>query len=482
MHKSIYFKFILGYLLFALLGFCLISQGISPFARHKLTTDNVKELRTQANSILSHYHLDSQPKTPDMTSLSYSFDAIAASSNTRIQLIENATSLLYDSDADAKKNSSTDPNIKPNLPNLNSLSSNSYVIGTLDGYFEEEMLTFYLSFTNANSTPLQLLIHASTDSISKPHKQMMKMIYFTCIVIYILSFTILLIFTLTVYRPLRNITKASQEYARGNFTYDGLIIESNDEIGHLASSLKYMAGELNTMEEDQKKFISNISHDFRSPLTSIKGYIEAMLDGTIPQEFQEKYLNTVLLETERLTKLTQSMLDLNSWYNKGNKLNLTHFDIQETIRNVLASYEKKSQENHITFTPTFEKRACVVIADEEKIEQVLSNLIDNAIKFSHRNTSIQIIVETKGEKAHISIRDHGIGIPQNVLNKIWDRFYKTDLSRGKDKTGSGLGLAITREIIYSHDENISVSSTLGAGSEFTFTLQKDPKSKIKKWK
>ena len=242
------------------------------------------------------------------------------------------------------------------------------------------------------------------------------------------------------------------------------------EIGYLAASLNYMANELNTLEEDQRKFISNVSHDFRSPLTSIKGYVEAMLDGTIPVEMQEKYLNIILFETERLNKLTKSLLELNKFGSHGVMLDVTDFDINQTIKTTLLTFEGICANKHIRFDLILSGEQLFVTADFSKIQQVLYNLIDNAIKFSHQDSVITIETTEKNEKVFVSVKDTGIGIPKDSLKKIWERFYKTDLSRGKDKRGTGLGLSIVKEIIQAHGENINCISTEGVGTEFIFTL------------
>ena len=235
--------------------------------------------------------------------------------------------------------------------------------------------------------------------------------------------------------------------------------------------MNYMANELDTLEEDQRKFISNVSHDFRSPLTSIKGYIEAMLDGTIPVEMQNKYLNIILFETERLTKLTQGILDLNQFgRHRGMILDLADFDINRMIKTTILTFEGTCEKKGLTFDLVLTGQELFVNADMSKIQQVLYNLIDNATKFSHHNSSIKIETNIKNEKVFISVKDSGIGIPADSIKKIWDRFYKTDLSRGKDKKGTGLGLAIVKEIIQAHNEHINVISTEGVGTEFIFTL------------
>ncbi len=229
---------------------------------------------------------------------------------------------------------------------------------------------------------------------------------------------------------------------------------------------------LKDQDEDQRKLISNISHDFRSPLTSIKGYIEAMLDGTIPFEMQEKYLNIVLRETERLSKLTSGLLALNSIDPRQNRLSRSRFDINTVIKNTAATFEGTCTSKRISIELLFTDWESYVYADMGKIQQVLYNLIDNAIKFSQPDSVITIETTIKYEKIFVSVRDTGIGIPKDSLNKIWERFYKSDASRGKDKSGTGLGLSIVKEILQLHNENINVISTEGVGTEFIFSLSR----------
>ncbi|MBR2037291.1 MAG: ATP-binding protein, partial [Lachnospiraceae bacterium] len=294
-------------------------------------------------------------------------------------------------------------------------------------------------------------------------------IYLCFGILFLLSLIILIFFTGFVYIPLRKITKATEQYATGNYHYE-LQPDSSDEIGYLASILSYMASEIARSEDDQKKFVANVSHDFRSPLTSIRGYLEAMLDGTIPPELHEKYLRIVLNETERLTKLTNGLLQLNNLNTKGLLLDKTHFDINKVIRDTAASFEGTCQKKNIKLQLLLTGDEMLVHADMGKIQQVLYNLLDNAIKFSHMDSNIKIETTEKKNKLHISVKDYGIGIPKDEIKLVWDRFYKSDASRGKDKKGTGLGLAITKEIMQSHGENINVISTQGAGSEFIFTL------------
>lgn len=202
-------------------------------------------------------------------------------------------------------------------------------------------------------------------------------------------------------------------------------VESEDEIGYLAACLNYMASEIANAEDDQKKFVANVSHDFRSPLTSIRGYLEAMIDGTIPPEMYDKYLNIVLNETERLTKLTNSLLTLNNLNTRGMLLDKTDFDINRVIRNTAATFEGTCRKKTIAIEMVLSGDVMYVNADMEKIQQVLYNLIDNAIKFSHHDSVIRIETSEKRSKLFISVKDTGIGIPKDDLKMIWDRFYKS---------------------------------------------------------
>ena len=317
----------------------------------------------------------------------------------------------------------------------------------------------------------RMLPDASHAALTAHCDALIQPVYITVLVIYILSFSILIGFQFMVYRPLRKITEVAQQYASGNLDYE-IPVNSGDEIGYLSASLNYMSTQLRDLDDYQKKFIGNVSHDFRSPLTSIKGYLEAMADGTIPLEMQERYFKILLFETERLRDLTEDLLALNEFDTKSLLLEYTTFDIHEVIKNTVDSFEGTCIQKQIFIELLLSSKVQYVTADKRKIQQVLYNLVDNAIKFSPNDSEIIIETREKNGKVFVSVKDNGIGIPKKSISKIWERFYKTDLSRGKDKKGTGLGLAIVKEIIQAHNENINVISTEGVGTEFVFSLSK----------
>ncbi|MDE6688146.1 MAG: HAMP domain-containing protein, partial [Lachnospiraceae bacterium] len=314
-----------------------------------------------------------------------------------------------------------------------------------------------------------IIIHYETSLLQNESNNFLNIDYLMLGVILLLSLIILIFFSEMVYIPLRKIITATEQYASGNLHYE-IQVESEDEIGYLAASLSYMASELARGEDNQKHIVANVSHDFRSPLTSIKGYLEAMQDGTIPVEMYPKYIDIVINESDRLIKLTNSLLTLNNLNTQGMILEKTNFDINSVIRRTVSTFEGKCREKNIGIELTLTGERFFVYADLTKVQQVIYNLLDNAIKFSHRKSLIKIETTEKHNKIFVSVKDSGIGIPKDSIHLVWDRFYKTDISRGKDKKGTGLGLSITREIIRAHGENINVISTEGVGSEFIFSL------------
>lgn len=468
MKHTVYYKLILGYILFGLLCILVINLWTSKETIHTLTSDKASVLYSDGITIVNSYFNDGLGEMIDDKTISL-LDTSAELLDSRLWIINSKGHILYDSN-----NSQKHMFIVEFDPT--DFGNKYYMVGRFYSTFSEQTLSVVTPIINNFTTDGYLLIHQPTASIEKNADSVLILIYETAVIMFGLSLIILLLFTLIVFIPLKKISQASREYAKGNLTYDGLKdFTSEDEIGRLGVSLNFMASELYNLEEDQKKFIANVSHDFRSPLTSIKGYIEAMKDGTIPPEMQNKYLDIVLFETERLTKLTESLLTLNAWDTKGNRLDITDFNLYSLIKPIISTFEGKCEKKNITIDLILGFRNYMVSADQDKIQQVIYNLVDNAIKFSNTNSSIIINITDKFEKVFISIKDSGIGIPKEQLKKIWERFYKTDLSRGKDKTGTGLGLSITREIVLAHSENINVISTEGAGTEFIFTLQKSKK-------
>lgn len=462
MKRTLYLKLLLGYAAFGILGFLTIATFTSRLAFNYIKRDTASDLYRESNLLASSYASNYYRGILTLEDVTSQFQAISTYLDAAIQVISNNGQILIHAGQEPAEKNIEDFDITM-------FGTSYYQTGTFFGTFSEETLSVFSPITINYKVRGYVLIHKPIRKIVALKDGFINISYMTLAVIFLCAFVVLGLFTYTVYIPIWKITRAAKDYSEGNFETQ-INIHTNDEIGYLAASLNYMAAELSTLEEDQRKFIANVSHDFRSPLTSIKGYIEAIMDGTIPHEMQDKYLNIILFETERLNKLTQSMLELNKYGKKGTMLDISSFDINNTIKLVAQSFEGICQEKKISFELILTGETSFVLADMSKIQQVLYNLIDNAIKFSHPDSTITVETTEKNEKVFISVKDTGIGIPKESMKKIWERFYKTDLSRGKDKRGTGLGLAIVKEIISVHNENINVISTEGVGTEFIFTL------------
>ena len=467
MRKTLYLKLILAYIIFGLFGFLVVATFVSNMTFDHLTKEEADSLYREATLIANTYATDLYNNEISLEAVKSQLDALDTYLNATLWIINPSGRMILDSSSPLDlENEIMIEDFDPTIT-----EGSYYTVGNFFHAFDEEMLSVFAPITSDFKVKGYVVIHSSMKGIRAETDILLNISYIMLIILFLLSLIILIFFTEIVYIPLRRITLATEQYASGNMHYE-FSVESEDEMGYLAATLSYMASEIARSEDDQKKFVANVSHDFRSPLTSIKGYLEAMIDGTIPPEMHEKYLNILLNETERLRKLTNSLLTLNNLNTAGMMLNKTDFDINKTIRNVAASFEGTCRAKMIAIELVLTGDEMYVVADVDKIQQVLYNLLDNAIKFSHHNSVIKLETTEKHNKVFVSVKDSGIGIPKDDLKLIWDRFYKSDLSRGKDKKGTGLGLSITKEIIRSHGENINVISTEGAGTEFIFSLPK----------
>ena len=465
MKKTLYLKFILAYFIFGVFSFIIVSVFVPNMTTEHLIRDKAEALYQEATLISNQYASGLYSSETDLETVKDQLDSLAVYLDSTIRIINPSGLLVLDTDYPINVD---DVIIIQNFDPTKTGES-YYMINNFFDSFESDVLTVLAPITSEYKVKGYVTIHCDMLSIEESCSSLLSISYVTLIILLLLSLIILIFFTEMVYIPLRKITHATEQYAEGNMHYE-FQVESDDEIGYLAACLNYMANQIASAEDDQKKFVANVSHDFRSPLTSIRGYLEAMLDGTIPPEMHEKYLAIVLNETERLTKLTNSLLTLNNLNTKGMLLELTDFNINQVIRNTAASFEGTCRKKTIAIELVLTGEEMYVNADMSKIQQVLYNLIDNAIKFSHQDSVIRVETSLKKKKLFVSVKDTGIGIPKDDLKLIWDRFYKSDLSRGKDKKGTGLGLSIVKEIINAHHENINVISTEGVGTEFIFSL------------
>lgn len=458
-------KLLAFYLAMFAICFYLITTFGHSYIAERVSSETATTLRSVGITLLSsHINQQSYTKTT-IQSLRSQLEMAAEAAECRILIIYIDGSIIVDT---------SNPNTSYNVYQRDSSFLHEEYVNrsTLDGYLDTESLCVSLPleenpYFNGYLVLAQPTIHVTTRTTY--YSNILSTFFYFLMLIAGVIFLLIYIFNV---RPLHKLRNGAKDFSIGHEN-PPICIKSNDEYGDLAQTLNVIGEELSKFDEYQRKFISNISHDFRSPLTNIQGYIQAMADGIIPPENQERYLNIILYETDRLTKLTSNLIDVNNYDRNNILLNLDTFDIHETIQKTCDSLEGTANRKnvHIERQPV-QPAPLLVQADQDKIIQVIHNLMDNAIKFSPPGSTVCISTRTRGEKVFISVKDSGIGIPKEDLGKIWDRFYKTDLSRGRDKLGTGLGLSISREIINAHKQTIDVVSTVGVGSEFVFTLPK----------
>ena len=270
--------------------------------------------------------------------------------------------------------------------------------------------------------------------------------------------------------PLYEISKTARRFANGEVD-KRVNISSNDEIGELAKSFNIMAESLEKVENNRREFISNVSHELRSPMTSIKGFISGIIDGVIPKDKEGYYLERIYNETQRLTRLINDLLDLSAIESGKLKFKMKKIDINEIIRICIINNEQRLNDKNINLEVNFQSEKCFANADEDKMMQVVTNLLDNSIKYCGDCGTKKISNYIKGNKIFTEIYNDGPQIAEEEINKIWDRFYKSDKSR-TNKVSTGLGLPIVRMILMQQGEEVWAENDKIKGVKFIFTLTK----------
>ncbi len=273
-------------------------------------------------------------------------------------------------------------------------------------------------------------------------------------------------------RPLKQMAKVAGQFGHGNLKARVKLEDDySEEMEELALAFNTMAVSLEKSEYQRQEFVANVSHELKTPMTTISGYIDGILDGTIPESRRDHYLHIVSDETKRLSRLVRSMLDISQLQKEEGipEDKKMHFDLEEAIGQVLITFEKKINDKHLDVDVEFPEHPVETFANRDYVTQVVYNLLDNAVKFCPEGKTLGLKIREGGSKAYVTISNEGDTIPPNELPLVFDRFHKLDKSRSQNRDGWGLGLYIVKTIVCSHGENISVSSKDGK-TEFTFTM------------
>lgn len=322
--------------------------------------------------------------------------------------------------------------------------------------------------SDENVVVATIIVGVKTNQLKESLINIYRIIWLSTAIVMILSIGIIYVFVdKIVIKPLQNMSTVARKIANGDVE-KRVEIKSNDEIGNFAEAFNSMANSLEKVEKNRREFICNVSHDIRSPITSINGFIRGILDGVVPKEKEEHYLTIAYEETQRLTRLVNDLLDMSAIEEGRITLALRKIDINDIIRLSILKNEGKIKEKKIKVDVFFESDELLVYGDQDRIFQVIINLLDNAIKHSDEGALIIISCKTKAGKAYISIENKGKHISEDELKNIWERFYRGDKSR-TNRVSSGLGLSIVKKIITMLDEEVWVENTED-GVMFVFTL------------
>jgi len=271
-------------------------------------------------------------------------------------------------------------------------------------------------------------------------------------------------------KPLDDMAIATRKFAHGDFSARVNYDDRTDEVGALVSAFNSMADSLQKSEQRRNDFIANVSHELKTPMTTIAGFADGLLDGTIPKDQQDRYLITIADETRRLSRLVRSMLDLSRMENAGSDLaSRREFDLTEVVISTLLSFEARASDKGLDVDLQVPENHINVLGDPDAITRVVYNLMDNAIKFANPGSTLGVSIWKNDGKAYVSIRDTGETIAAEDLPFIFDRFHKSDRSRSLDRDGVGLGLYLVKRILNAHGEDIAVTSRDGV-TEFVFSL------------
>ncbi|MCI7233244.1 MAG: HAMP domain-containing histidine kinase [Oscillospiraceae bacterium] len=383
----------------------------------------------------------------------------------------DAEYILFDSEGDVLACSEASPcshtgKLSPQSMSIAS-SGGTFSLDTMNGFFPSSCLNILYSL-NCGGEDYYFAASMSAKGLGDYLKSLIILFIIAFALIMLMVFPLLKYTINRILTPLKEMTLAAKRFGEGDFS-EKVCISDQNEMGFLANTLNDMASSLEAIEENRKSFISNVSHELRTPMTTIGGFVDGILDGTIPENRHREYLRTVSEEINRLARLVRSMLNISKYEAGEMELQTENFDITElTVKTVLL-FEKRIDGKNIDIQG-LDTEKLYVNADMDLVQQVIYNLTENAVKFVNEGGYISYSFGVEDGMAAVVIRNSGEGLKKNEINKVFDRFYKTDESRGKDKTGVGLGLSIVRSIIKLHNGSVLVRSKAGEYTEFEFTL------------
>ncbi len=469
--KSIFFRIfsinlvviVVSYIVLALMQSVLISQFVY--------REKISGLKDNARTIAKFIENGTSPEP--LNNFLYGF---SHSTKINILIIDNAGNILLSSsqgDAFDKSYTRVEEKYRKNV-----MSNREHLEkGTLGGVYRTDMFTLQVPIVARQQNAVIGAIYLSipVPEMTRAPTQLYKILALSLIFVVLVSLGLSFALSRRISKPIKKIGVTAKQFAQGNFSSRVELNEKTDniiEINELTQTFNDMAYSLEKSDDIRNNFLSDVAHELRTPMTTISGFVDGILDDAIPQEKQKDYLMIVKDEVSRLSGLVNSFLNLTRIETGNQTLEMTDFDINETIRRTLVGLESRIEEKNININLDMENDHQMVRADMNSIRQVLTNLIENAIKFTDRDGEIRISTAVHRHEVKIAVYNTGCGISPEDIKMIFERFYKADKSRSQNREGTGIGLYIVKDILNRHGKNINVTSTEGEYAEFTFTLDK----------
>lgn len=451
---------IMGTLMFSLLGNYLVERQ----------DDDLTYIAEQLADFT--LHLASTNTSYPKDSYQMNIDALSRSTDTFIMVLDAHGEVI----ATTKTESTV--YLQPEYYNEVLQGKKARFVGNLGGLFSTTTYTVGIPLLyNEDAVFGAIFVSMPAPEVHQLRFDIIRIFLFSVCLVLMVALVVIYAVSRHITSPIKALNRAARDIAQGQF--DRRVTETTcRELDELGDSFNKMADSIKQLENMRSSFVANVSHDLRTPMTTITGFVQGILDGTIPPEQQDRYLAIVLDETKRLSRLVTNLLDISKIEQGNYKPELREFDINEMIRLTVIKLEKRITEKNIQLSIGFKSENNRVMADKDSIQRVLTNLMDNAIKFTEEGGFIDISTGPDGKgKIFVTIQNSGMGIDKKDLAHIFDRFYKTDKSRSLDKNGTGLGLYIAKSIIQGHGETIWAESEPGAFTRFSFTLAPAPEQK-----
>lgn len=482
MFKTSFSKYLTAFVIIILISFLMLSGIITSMIRTHVAADKEDKLRNSCHIIANNfeggvgeyldayikYNASSIQSLTQLVKTDYNFDVLVTDASGKVLLSTYVT---------------TDQGLPSHYGDLGSVAlvnfsevsgetGETYLLyrGVLEGISTDQSLVYGKSIVNDEQIRGYVFTLASTTKedvlISVARKTVINSSIWVMLAAVIAAYFI----TERIIHPLKNMTRAAKSFAKGDFS-ERIAVNGVDEVSELALAFNNMAESLENLESMRNSFLASVSHDLRTPMTTISGFIDGIMSGAIPEDQHEHYLGVISAEVHRLSRLVSQLLDISRLESGDRKFTFTDFDVAEVSRLILLSFEQKIDEKHLDVEFNAEEDTMSVNADKDAIYQIIYNLCHNAIKFSSDGGKFVIsISKISGKKVKVSVFDQGQVINPEDAKHIFDRFYKTDKSRGLDKSGVGLGLYICKTIIDAHGETIR-HEPHDDGCEFWFTLK-----------